>query len=648
MQIVKHLFIASLIVLLSNCGSTPTKPDSRKIRLTLEQLPSYLEENDRVSTDEMNQRRLNAVEFLISKKETDWAHSLIKQISLQENDDKFFLRYMLAQGRIAIQEGEPYLAQRYLFDEKITQEKLAAHPETGAELLDTSATLQYDLAEYMRAFDLRVQHSALISDDEISLQLDHDLIWETLAEIPASKLFSLSKQEPNPTKQGWLSLAALSKSNGANYRAQITDIRQWQNVWPEHPANLILPADLQLILQLSDQQAIRIAVMLPLSGKLAAAGQAIRDGFLAGYYDDAATAPELPRLSFHDTVKADINTLYANAVENGVQLVVGPLLKENVYKLSQLETLNVPVLALNTLANGFTQKKTKDTSEPASEESNGDEHTVKPAPTNLTPANLSPTHTTLYQFTLAVETEAEQVAFKAWKDGHRKVSIVAPSSAWGDRSVHAFRDSWLRLGGEVIEDRRFKDQRSYSSLIESSVSVDKSKLRKRQLQQILGKRLEFEPRSRRDIDFIFMPSYSHQAKQLKPLLAFHYAGDIPVYAMSQVYNGENTQNLSDLNGIKFSALPWFFDKDANEKRAIEAYAENNISLQHFYAMGVDAYHIYPRLEQLKLIQQAQFYGHTGKLSVAHGNIISREQTWAEIRNGMAIELKSSIQTNDTK
>ena len=154
--------------------------------------------------------------------------------------------------------------------------------------------------------------------------------------------------------------------------------------------------------------------------------------------------------------------------------------------------------------------------------------------------------------------------------------------------------------------------------------------------------LEFEPRSRRDIDFIYMPSYSHQARQLKPLLAFHYAGDIPVYSTSQVYNGKSDQNLSDLNGIKFATLPWFFSDGAYEKSLIESYSDNTSSLQHFYAMGVDAYHIYPRLEQLKQIEQAQFYGQTGKLSIVEGNIIFREQSWAEIRNGEAIEIKSGL------
>jgi len=254
--------------------------------------------------------------------------------------------------------------------------------------------------------------------------------------------------------------------------------------------------------------------------------------------------------------------------------------------------------------------------------------------------NIERNHELLFQFSMAVEHEAKQVAEKAWRDGHRRVLIVAPAGGWGDRSTSAFKQTWLELGGDILDERRYRDQRSYSNLIESSVAVNQSKDRKVRLQSMLGTKLEFEPRSRRDIDFIFLPSYSHQAKQLKPLLAFHYAGDIPVYSMNQVYAGTNTRNLSDLNGIRFSTLPWYFEKENNERRAIDAYGDNNPSFQPFYAMGVDAYHIYPRLEQLKLIDQANFYGYTGKLSVGEGNRIQREQSWAEIRKGAAIEIKN--------
>lgn len=649
MQIVKRLFITGLIITLASCGSTPIKKDDAEVVLTLESLSDYLRNDGSLSSEELNQRKLKVAEFLVTKKESDRAAALIQTVIVPNDDDAFFLRYMLAKGRIAILQGEPYLAQRYLFHRGIDEAKLNAHPDIARQLLDLSATLQYDLAEYLRAFELRLQLNTLLIDDDLDRQLNHDLIWEALSELSVEQLQALAEEPKrdlsSDIKRGWFSLAALSKSNGANYRQQIRDIHQWQRVWPEHPANSLLPADLQLILQLSHQQAIEIAVMLPLTGKLGSAGRAIQDGLLAGYYDDAETTEALPTLRFYDTVNQDVAQLYHLATAEGAQLVIGPLLKENVLALAQQETLGVPVLALNTLDSaqpGAVSEGLVETDEVQLEE------VALEAETQAIKEPVILNHSTLFQFTLAVESEAVQVAEKAWRDGHRRVMIVAPASSWGDRSVLAFRGRWEALGGLVIEDRRFKDQRSYSPLIKSTVAIDQSEQRKSQIQRILGKNLEFEPRSRKDIDFIFMPSYATQAKQLKPLLAFHYAGDIPVYAMSQVYNGQSGQNLSDLNGIKFSALPWFFDSEAKERSAIELYGENSRSLQHFYAMGVDAYHIYPRLEQLKRMQQAQFYGQTGKLKVTQGNVISREQTWAEVRNGMAVEIKNSLQFNQAE
>jgi len=316
-----HLFFTVILAFfLVSCGSTPVKTSNNEtLDLALEEIASYLEEGEELGLDENYKRKLLATELLIRKNEIDRAHSIINQVPTEYGEPQFFIRQMHARGQITIREGEPYLAQRYLFHPKITGELVKSEPEHGSLLLDLGATLLFDLGDYLRSVDQRVMLGTLLSEDELRKQLNHDLIWEALAELPTAELFDLAKTEKDPVKQGWYSLAALSKSNGANYRKQLDDISNWQQVWPSHPANDALPADLQLVMQLADQQSIRIAVMLPLTGKLSSAGQAIREGFISAYYDDAANASALPSISFYDTVNQDINQLFDQALAEGAR-----------------------------------------------------------------------------------------------------------------------------------------------------------------------------------------------------------------------------------------------------------------------------------------------------------------------------------------
>lgn len=636
------LTLTMLLSLLSACGSAPVKQESEtKSVLTLENVEVYIAKRDGFTANEIAARQITAADFLLSKDKLDRAHQVIDSVDTSQLAPADEAHYLLVKAKVALREGEPYIAQRFLFNSRADQ----IDPETDSDIAiafyDLRAQLKFDQGNFIESVNERLKLSPYLQEDELSLQLSHDLIWEALAEIPTDTLYDKAKTERNPIKEGWYSLAALSKSNGANFRQQIVDIEKWQQIWPDHPANKLLPADLQLILQLADQQALNIAVLLPLSGNVGSFGNAIREGIMAAYYSDVSAQNITPSIQFYDTTDQDINTVFDQALARGAELVIGPLSKENVATITKREYLPVPVLALNLYDDEAADsaailKEPTETGAPDIQESKqaSDDKGINIFAKLSTPKDI-------FYFSLAIESEAEQVAQRAWRDGHRRALIIAPSSTWGDRGSEAFSQAWLELGGELVDDKRYKDQRSFSSLVEDAVGVDESKTRKRELQRLLGSKLEFEPRRRKDIDFVFMLAYPSQARQFLPLLAYHYASDIPVYSTGHAYSEDRNNNLSDLNGLRFSSMPWYFESTLEERRAIQAFGDNLAAFQSLYAMGIDAYHIYPRLEQLKLIRQAQFYGTTGKLRVATGNVIERTQNWAEIKRGIAVELKSN-------
>ena len=88
---------------------------------------------------------------------------------------------------------------------------------------------------------------------------------------------------------------------------------------------------------------LKVGLLLPLSGSQAAAANAVRDGYLAGYYGENRRRPQL---RFYDSA-AGARSAYNRAVADENDLVVGPLGRDEVDALFADDALPVPVLALN-------------------------------------------------------------------------------------------------------------------------------------------------------------------------------------------------------------------------------------------------------------------------------------------------------------
>lgn len=654
----KTVGMSLILLLLVSCGSTPIQdqpltPSLDKV-ISIEELPDYLLDAESEDEPKRSQMLLNASRAMLHHGRYDWARNTLNQLNLYVISTEMKAEYYILHGLINVRSGDPYLAQHFLFSPELSTDLTELSLDLAVEARELRATLLFDLAEYQASIQERLALGLLLSTDQDYLELNQDLIWQTLMELPTAKLQNESKQARDDTTQGWYSLAVLAKNNQSNIQAQLRDIDKWILLWPEHPASLNLPADLQLLKQLAGHQAQRIAVLLPLTGRLATAASAIRDGILASFYESTRQTNMSPNIQFYDTNNVDINFIYDQAVINGAELIIGPLSKSNIAILAERKSLPVNTLALNNLNYGNNeQAKTALTEQMhadnpdvlAIEEPTGTQALDKDIPSELATEEFSApvsAQKSLYQFGLSVEEEVNQIAERAWRDGHRRAMIIVPDRTAGQRSADQFVQSWQAIGGNIVGNFRYANQREYSQLIENAVQAAQSKQRYREMRQTLGKSMEFEPRRRQDIDFIFLVSRPEEARQLKPILAFHYAGSIPVYATSDIFNGESeTKANQDINGIRFTSLPWFFDEEGNEKKSIDAYTNNSPTYQQLYAFGVDAYRLYPRLEQLKKIKQSHFYGATGRLSVNDDNTIERQQVWAEFKLGRALILSDA-------
>lgn len=343
----------------------------------------------------------------------------------------------------------------------------------------------------------------------------------------------------------------------------------------------------------------KIALLLPLSGKHADAAQAIREGFLASYY---ATDGAKPSVRLYDTAHAPIHRLMDAAIQEGAQMIVGPLDKEDVYQASQMAyQVRIPILALNELPQAH-------------------------AGSNF------------IQYSLAPETEAVQVAQKAHENGYRHACIIVSDNAWGKRVAYALSRQFQRQGGDVLTVVYANPQEDQPAMIRRLLGVKKHPTNTKKAVLNEGEIQEEEPKRRQDLDVIFLAAPPEHARQLKPLLDFYYADDIPVYATSSVYSGTpNAKRDYDLNGIYFIDMPWLIDPKRGQsiQTLLEAKADKQSEqYNRLFAMGVDAYQLARHYGQLR--QRGTIQGATGNLSLSGRNHVYRDLMWAKMKDGVPV------------
>jgi hypothetical protein len=134
---------------------------------------------------------------------------------------------------------------------------------------------------------------------------------------------------------------------------------------------------------------------------------------------------------------------------------------------------------------------------------------------------------------------------------------------------------------------------------------------------------------------IFLLARPEQARSIKPLLDYHYAGDIPIYASSRVYSGDEPKKNRDINGVRFIDMPWVLNPPSALHRLINQEVNSSKQLQPMYALGIDSFQLHPRLRQLSEIPSSRFYGNTGTLRLNADREVERRLLFAKIRNGRA-------------
>ena len=450
----------------------------------------------------------------------------------------------------------------------------------------------------LSAVQERIALAPLLSGEAAAA--NNDAIWNLIASLPAEQLQSAGTD----TLAGWSSLALAVKSAGTLEQQQAA-IDAWTAQHPEHPAALQLPSPLVKLKSLTSQPLTKIALLLPQDGQLASVARALRDGFMAAHLQAQQAGQNPPAIQVFDSSRlTSLDDFYRQAQAAGVQLVVGPLEKPLVKQLAAYPQLPITTLALNYSDAG-----------------------------QANPPQL-------FQFGLAAEDEAREVSRRAYADGMRRAVALVPSGEWGDRVLKAFRQDWEAKGGTLLAAEHVAQPVALAQQIADLFQLRQSEGRAKSLQSTVGGNVSAQPSRRQDIDFIFLAATPQQGQQIKPTLNFQYAGDVPVYATSNVYSASGDVNqYNDMTGIRFCETPWLLDSSNSlRQQVVRQWPQAAGSLGRLYAMGVDAYSLAPRLGQLKTLPDNRIEGLSGSLSMSPTQRIERQLPWAEFSGGQVKRL----------
>lgn len=437
------------------------------------------------------------------------------------------------------------------------------------------------------------------ADTNANTQSVHDDIWKNLKKTSDVELADKQGRAIGYEAQGWLELAGILRQPGANLDEQGRMIRSWQNNWPDHPAAGVLPAELQLIASLAESRPEKITLALPLSGPLSSAGAAIRDGFFAAYYEDESAERGKISIRVVDTSDRNFRSLYNELTNEEQDLIVGPLEKESLATLADMSTLPVPVLGLNYLP--------QDTTAPEG----------------------------LYQFGLSAEDEARQIANRLDAEGIDQVLVLIPMGNWGDRLESALLEQLKQNEAMALDIERYFREDNLRAVTADLLGITVSRDRAIDVERTAGINVEFEPRRRQDADGIVMVAEPTIARQFKPLFAFYFGGDLPVYSPSMVYEGNPDPSRDrDLNGVTFTDTPWVLEENNRFRDTVkEAMPDIRGQLGRLFAMGADAWKLSKRLPLLRQVDGATVDGQTGVLTMTPRGSVHREQLWARFSEG---------------
>lgn len=587
----KRIFIAVLLVtqFVAGCKQAPVKSTANDYP---SQTPEALLHQASLATKE-NQYRylLDAASLLLVSGEQAKAAKTLQQLDKTTLPQHALAQFYRVQAELSLwQKSAAALDWLNKLEQVNDQQQLSSIKlhQLKAEAYQQSAQPIEALREYI---SLQPQLSGGEADENITLT------WQSALNIAPEMLTTLQTESAPDVMTGWLQLAQLYHENANNPQQLINSYRFWKTQYPKHPVLSNLPNTFANADNFQATQFKQVAVLLPLTGQFSGLSKLIQKGMIAANMDtDNALT-----LNFYDTETTPVPALVKTVITDGNDIVLGPLHKEKVIELVNLLPDNMPVLTLNKV-------------------------------------DELPFFKHVFQFGLTPEDELLQIAQRAKQQNYDQAWMIVPDNDFGQRLEQSFSSIWSSFGGQLTNTIKLKPDTNLNEAVQQLLAISGSEQRKKQLQGMLGRKLEFKPRRRKDADFILIAIPAQQARQIKPLLHFHFASDLPLYGNSTLSNHYGDTYLDkDLDGILVTETPLLVSRKTTLDHYRQEWPNFFGSTARLFAFGYDAYYLINELSYLQNFEQYQYQGLTGALSVNQQNHIHRELDWATYQRGELIE-----------
>ncbi|WP_050937084.1 penicillin-binding protein activator [Vibrio harveyi] len=583
----------ALAITLAACSSGPRQPDSVDITLEPTQsVQNYMIQADSTEGSLQNDWLIMATKAAIQGNELDQAELLIKRLSRQQLSEVQQAEWQLARATLQQKQGKySQLLQGLNFKPwwKLPSEQWKDYYELRA---DAYQSLNQPF-EANRQLVAEGQYASSAEQREISSR-----IWMNFGSYSENELTALQTEPSEDVLDGWLQLAIYAKTLSSNIPQLKNTLEHWLSENPSHPAAVYTPAEIQNILSLEIVKPNNTALLLPLTGKFAPQAQLIRDGFIFAMMNDQARDPSAT-LTVIDTHAYSADQIKQRLINENIDFVVGPLQKENVEKLQATldgsETgVKIPTLALN-----------------IPEEVQ--------AGTDMCYLALSP------------EQEVAQAAKYLFSQGYQFPMILAPNGAYGQRVVEAFNEEWSKYSSNKVATSYFGDKRQLQKNINGVFGLQESQQRIAQMQSLMRISLESQPRSRRDVDAVYIVARSSELTLIKPFIEVAINPDAkPPKLFSNSRSNSGGATYEDLSGVAYSDIPMLINPDPTIATQMnELWPDQSNMEKRLEALGMDAYKLLGELPQMKLLPGYSVDGQTGVLSINNNCVVQRELDWAE-------------------
>ena len=379
------------------------------------------------------------------------------------------------------------------------------------ELAIRQAEMRQNWPEYLTLSEQLWQ----LADTENQLSIEY-MVWQTLSkQFNTTLAINQLANNSNPKLQSWANLLTALNQPGLFKRQALQDLAIFEE-------NALYQANLLDALQwrLKTQQAVRqIAVLLPFKGKYQSISEQIRNGLLKAYMvsDKSVT------LKFYDSSEDErVLAQYQLAKKEGADLVIGPLTKE---EIDQLAGQNLSdVIALN----------------------NTDDPVLK-------------------SFNFRTQTEALQITKQLNNNDFQRIGILSSEKARDLSTAEEIKTQWLAEGekNQAVLSTYSLEKLNLRKALGDLINEEQSQERYNNLRWLLGSKLEFFPRTRKDLQAIVLIGKADQVAVFHPQFEF-FQLELPVYATSNLTPTDlkNIQTNKDLGNVIFPTIPAVFSANA--------------------------------------------------------------------------------------